>query len=499
MTPRNSKSPTLPSISRFFISLAGGLLWTLSLSTSGQETSTDWSFVLRDQTTQIGQVEDSSLILHSRIGAITIPLLDITEISFRKNSQNYDLVKTRHRNLISGLIHDPLHLRTSNGDSRQYLPSSIDRIQAPVSESSTKPEFTNQYMILRTGDMISGRLATESIPFRADGRLESKEIRTIESIRLKDYPERVELLYRDGHLESGTLDLQSFLFQLDSGSQLAISPWDIDTLYCRRGFTPVSVSRLFDNKIEPLLDADRPEAPFKNFVWIAPGSFTMGSESNETGRGSDEGPQTAVTITRGFWMSQFEVTQAEYIETTGSNPSTFTKDPQQPVEKVNWHEAVAYCRQLTAEATEAGTLPQGYIFRLPTEAEWEYACRAGTSTRFSYGDDPSDSELGETAWYVENSNSSPHPVGQLAPNPWGLFDMHGNVWEWCYDQWQYAYPGGKSKDFLASEDGWLRVARGGSWLYSASNCRSANRDDYGPNNRCSDIGFRVVLAPPLKQ
>jgi formylglycine-generating enzyme required for sulfatase activity len=224
----------------------------------------------------------------------------------------------------------------------------------------------------------------------------------------------------------------------------------------------------------------------------------MGSESNEAGRGSDEGPQTAVTITQGFWMSQFEVTQAEYIGTIGSNPSTFTKDPQQPVEKVNWHEAVAYCRQLTAEATEAGTLPPGHIFRLPTEAEWEYACRAGTSTRFSYGDDPSDSELGEVAWYVENSNSSPHPVGQLEPNPWGLYDMHGNVWEWCYDQWQYAYPGGKSRNFLASEDGWLRVARGGSWLYSASNCRAANRDDYGPNNRCSDIGFRVVLAPPLR-
>jgi len=197
-------------------------------------------------------------------------------------------------------------------------------------------------------------------------------------------------------------------------------------------------------------------------------------------------------------MAQFEVTQAEYQSVMGSNPSTFTTDPQQPVEKVNWHEAFAYCQRLTEAAEEAGTLPRGYVFRLPTEAEWEYACRAGTDTRFSYGADPSDSELGRYAWYVENSDSSPHPVGQLEPNPWGLYDMHGNVWEWCLDQWQYAYPGGRAEDFRATERGWLRVARGGSWLYSASNCRSANRDDYGPNNRCSDIGFRVVLAPPIE-
>jgi formylglycine-generating enzyme required for sulfatase activity len=436
--------------------------------------------------------------MHSRIGIVTIPIEEVSEISFRKNSQNYDQVKTRHRNLISGLIHEPFRMVTAKGESLEWLPSSIDRLQAPTSKSPVNSEFTNQYMILRTGDMISGSLTTESIQFHTVGRLESKEIRSIESIRLKNYPENVEVLYKDGHQETGTLDVESFTFHLDTGSLLTVSPWEIDTVYCRRGFTPVSVTRLFDDETRTANDIESPVAPFKNFVWITPGSFTIGSESNEAGRGSDEGPQTAIMITQGFWMSQFEVTQAEYIETIGSNPSTFTKDPQQPVEKVNWHEAVAYCRQLTAEATEAGTLPQGHIFRLPTEAEWEYACRAGTSTRFSYGDDPSDSELGEVAWYVENSNSSPHPVGQLEPNPWGLYDMHGNVWEWCYDQWQYAYPGGKLRDFLASEDGWLRVARGGSWLYSAANCRSANRDDYGPNNRCSDIGFRVVLAPPLR-
>jgi formylglycine-generating enzyme required for sulfatase activity len=497
---RNSRFHFLQSISHpgAFIRFVLTLLWSFSLSTSGQEVSVEWEIILRDQTTQLGRLENANLILHSRIGIVTIPIEEIREISFRSNSQAYDQVKTRHRNLISGLIHEPFRMTTVDGEPLLYLPSSIDRLQAHASKTLGESEFTNQYLILRSGDMISGSLVTESIQFQATGREESKEINSIESIRLKNYPEKVELLYRDGHQETGTLNVESFVFHLDTGSKLVVSPWEIDIVYCRRGFTPVSVNRLFDNETKTTSEEDTPVAPFENFVWMTPGSFTMGSESNESGRGSDEGPQTAVTITQGFWMSQYEVTQSEYIETIGSNPSTFTKDPQQPVEKVNWHEAVAYCRQLTTEAREADSLPQGYIFRLPTEAEWEYACRAGTSTRFSYGDDPSDSELGELAWYVENSNSSPHPVGQLKPNPWGLYDMHGNVWEWCYDKWQYAYPGGKSKDFLASEDGWLRVARGGSWLYSASNCRSANRDDYGPNNRCSDIGFRVVLAPPLR-
>src|SRR5690606_4368903 len=135
-------------------------------------------------------------------------------------------------------------------------------------------------------------------------------------------------------------------------------------------------------------------------------------------------------------------------------------------------------------------LPPGYIYRLPTEAEWEYACRAGTSTRFSYGDDPTTAALRDYAWFIGNSDSSSHPVGQLQPNPWGLHDMHGNVWEWCLDIWGASYPGGSIPDYTGPAEGWLRVARGGSWLYDPAFSRSANRDDYGPENRCSDIGFR---------
>jgi formylglycine-generating enzyme required for sulfatase activity len=174
-----------------------------------------------------------------------------------------------------------------------------------------------------------------------------------------------------------------------------------------------------------------------------------------------------------------------------ANPSNATGDPGLPVEKVSWYEAMEFCRKLTQLAETAGKLPPGYTYRLPTEAEWEYACRAGTLTPFSFGEANNDLQLGDYAWFTLNSDSMPHPVGGKRPNPWGLFDMHGNVWEWCLDRWEGTLPGGTVTNQPTVPNGPLRVARGGSWLYDAKACRSANRDDYGPSN----IGFRVVLAP----
>ncbi len=145
-------------------------------------------------------------------------------------------------------------------------------------------------------------------------------------------------------------------------------------------------------------------------VWIRPGTFTMGSPSGEKHRRDWEGPQTKVTISRGFWMSKYEVTQAEYKAVMGNNPSYF-KGNNKPVGKVSWNDAVAYCAKLTEQEKAAGRLPGGYEYRLPTEAEWEYACRAGTTTRFIFGDD--ESQLGEYAWYASNSSNTTHPVRRV--------------------------------------------------------------------------------------
>jgi formylglycine-generating enzyme required for sulfatase activity len=236
-----------------------------------------------------------------------------------------------------------------------------------------------------------------------------------------------------------------------------------------------------------------------NLVFIPPGTFRMGSPTNEVDRDAWEGPQTAVTISRGYWMGKYLVTQGDYLALTGNNPSYFSTnygfsgDLTRPVEAVSWLDATAYCAQLTQQERAAGRIGTGCVYRLPTEAEWEYACRGWTSTMFSYGDDPGYTHLTNYAWYIA-SESITHPVGQKLPNPWGLYDMHGNVFEWCQD-WFDTYPGGIAVDPQGPATGSSRVFRSGYWGGFGRDCRSARRDSYDPTGRNARIGFRVVLAP----
>ena len=248
-----------------------------------------------------------------------------------------------------------------------------------------------------------------------------------------------------------------------------------------------------------------------NLVFIPPGTFRMGSPTNEAEHLYWEGPQTAVTISHGFWMGKYEVTQGEYLAVMGSNPSFFNGVQQnwpqpgtstdfgtnlsRPVEMVSWEDATNYCGQLTQRERAAGRIATNSVYRLPTEAEWEYACRGWTSTRFSYGDDPGYTNVTNYAWYRENSGVTTHPVGQKLPNPWGLYDMHGNVGEWCQD-WFDTYPGGIALDSQGppATDS-FRVFRGGVWNGDAGNCRSAYRYGNDPYYRLGNFGFRVLLAP----
>jgi formylglycine-generating enzyme required for sulfatase activity len=163
------------------------------------------------------------------------------------------------------------------------------------------------------------------------------------------------------------------------------------------------------------------------------------------------------------------------------------------VEQVSWNEAVSYSAKLTGKEKAAGRLPVGYEYRLPTEAEWEYACRAGTTTLFSFGDD--ESKLGEYGWYGSNSGNTTHPVGEKKPNGWGLYDVHGNVFEWCQD-WYGNYPGGSVTDPQGPATGSSRVVRGGYWYSSiARSFRSEYRNGWWPGDRSDGVGFRPVLAP----
>jgi formylglycine-generating enzyme required for sulfatase activity len=251
-----------------------------------------------------------------------------------------------------------------------------------------------------------------------------------------------------------------------------------------------------------------------NMVFIPPGTFRMGSPTNEVDRAYDGGPQTDVIISRGFWMGKYEVTQGEYLAVMGNNPSWFNGDRtgqigpygwpgedygmdlNRPAEMVSWINATNYCATLTGRQLAAGQIPTNCVYRLPTEAEWEYACRAWTSDRrFSYGDDPGYTNLTDYAWYVKNSGSTTHPVGQKLPNPWGLYDMHGNVWELCQDWHAVSYPGGIVVDPQGPGTGSYHVVRGGDWDILADSCRSASRGDSAPYDRTAYIGFRAVLAP----
>ena len=220
--------------------------------------------------------------------------------------------------------------------------------------------------------------------------------------------------------------------------------------------------------------------------WIEAGSFTMGSPGTEANRGSDE-TSHRVTLSRGYWLGKTEVTQGQWEAVMGSNPSAFKQvGKSAPVEQVSWEDAMEFCRVLTTREKGAGRMPEGYEYTLPTEAQWEYGCRAGTSGAYA-------GDLGSMGWYDANSGKTTHPVSEKRANGWGLYDMHGNVWEWCRD-WYGDYSTGAVTDPTGPPSGSIRVYRGGSCLNSASYCRSANRVRYEPGIRYNYLGFRLALS-----
>jgi formylglycine-generating enzyme required for sulfatase activity len=226
------------------------------------------------------------------------------------------------------------------------------------------------------------------------------------------------------------------------------------------------------------------------FILIRPGSFAMGSPLDEPGRDSDE-LQHRVTLSKPFYLQTTEVTQGQWRKIMGNNPSHFSHCGDDcPVETVSWHDAQAFIRRLN-------TMQKDLIrYRLPTEAEWEYAARAGSDTALANGAitvtgcDP-DPNLNRMGWYCGNSDHRTHRVALKMPNAWGLYDMHGNVWEWCQD-WYGDYKAGPVVDPKGPQRGLIRTNRGGSWWWFARFCRSANRIRYMPFDRIEDLGFRLA-------
>ena len=217
-------------------------------------------------------------------------------------------------------------------------------------------------------------------------------------------------------------------------------------------------------------------------VKIEAGSFSMGSDNG----GEEERPVHRVTIPRPFFLGVYEVTQDQWEAVMGNNPSQF-KGGNHPVEQITWAECQMFLQKLSGMNTK-------WDFRLPTEAEWEYACRAGTTTKFFFG--KTDSALGEYAWCGANSGKKTHPVGQKKANPWGLFDMYGNVWEWVQDRDHANYEGAPNDGSAwESVGGRHHIVRGGSWDDPAKFCRSSSRPQYYPAEKSLRYGFRVACTP----
>jgi sulfatase modifying factor 1 len=239
--------------------------------------------------------------------------------------------------------------------------------------------------------------------------------------------------------------------------------------------------------------------------WCPPGSFRMGSPLNEPDRRGDEGP-VEVTLSKGFWTGKYEVTQGQWQRVMGAVPGELIagKGKDFPVYWINFPEAEEFCRRITEAARRTGELAAGWEFRLPTEAQWEYACRAGTTTAFSFGAALTAKEANIGKPYNGRPDGTPgtaaSKVGSYPANAWGLHDMHGNEFEWCRDWYHAQLPGGVDPDLSAvpgqpNRDGtFSRARRGGAWTDDPKFCRSALRLRYESPRRADHIGFRVVLV-----
>jgi len=276
--------------------------------------------------------------------------------------------------------------------------------------------------------------------------------------------------------------------------------------------------------------------------WIPPGAFTMGSPETESGRKADEDPTTRVTLTRGFWLGRTLVTVGQWKQVTGldlraqlshrirdetlwdlggqrqplrdlmrwsleADPATYLANEEDdlPMYFVSWNDAMEFAAKLTAQERAAGRLPEGYEYNLPTEAQWEYACRAGTATP-TYAGTNAPEVLSQLGWFDRNSaegysgrrigptKSGPRAVGLKAPNAWGLYDMYGNIWQWCRD-WYGPYPGGDVTDPTGPATGPGRVNRGGSFGSGANSLRSATRASNPQPEASAYRGFRIALVP----
>jgi formylglycine-generating enzyme required for sulfatase activity len=358
-----------------------------------------------------------------------------------------------------------------SGDAKNAL-AKIDSLSDEIPLRSSDSKLKGRLVKIVSAEKELAALMKEA---KADGVLDAAEVVSL-------------FLSADAYLKmnprhKNIRDLQTKLQKQFTSNRFAKSTLSEVSLDGLSQLPPAVLSQLPHTVLSQLPWSTWPK--IKNSIgmqlkFLSGGTFTMG----------EGGAAHEVTLSQPFYMGVHEVTQSQYEQVMGSNPSHFT-GRSNPVESVSWDDAVKFFRRLSALPEEQAA---GRVYRLPTEAEWEYACRAGTDTEYSFGDNASG--FSTYAWFTDNSNRTSHPVGKKRANAWGLYDMHGNVWEWCAD-WYGNYRRGAVTDPRGPRSGSGRVYRGGCWNDGAGNCRSASRYADTPDRRGNGLSFRLVLSPSV--
>lgn len=475
-----------------------------------KERSEDCDVILfRNKDVLRGTILNESLGISTPYGEVRVVLRRCAGVSFEGSRANTEALVTVNRNRLSGIINDR-SIRFRIGSSGQEIDIRKEKIKYILlrrvnDELDFVPRDDGRDLFVMTnGDLLTGNPVEDRIAVTTDYgsvNVGFDEMRKIEMQGGDNVTAVITKKNKD--VMRGTLDTEEITLRLELGvsvesvykdklAKVFVDHLPDDMLAHFGALQPVRGESDGASSIDPMpaggpreLKLDLGQGISMEFILVPAGEFEMGSPVLEAGRDEDE-HYHRVRITKPFYLAKYETTQAQWMLVMGGNPAEF-KGMQNPVEQVSWGDCQKFIGRL-------GKLLPGRKFRLPTEAEWEYACRAGTKTRFSFGD--RDEELGNYAWFKQNSGGKTHPVGSKRPNPWGLYDMHGNVWEWCHDwsgQYQFTI-GGMVSDPVGPGSGAVRVLRGGSWYNYPGLCRSAARDRNTTVGRFNHLGFRVVFS-----
>ena len=454
-----------------------------------------------------GQIVNEKCTLATQYGMLSIPLRECAGISLEGARSNTEEVVFVNFNRITGILVDHV-IRFRVGPSGTEIPIRKEKIRfivfgKRVDEAEfLKDQPQSDLFLMANGDLLSGQPAERKILVRTDYGQVPVLFAEMKDLQICGEDGLTALITKtNGDTIHGTLETEEMSLRLAIGVDLpAIYKDKFAKILVDQAGTQAALQFEIGrpgvggaegvapaappSSSEPTLTLYLGKQVTLKLVLIPAGKFLMGSPPEEAGRSEDEGPQRIVNISKPFYMGLHEVTQGQYAVIMGNNPSRF-KDAARPVEMVSWQDAVEFCQKL-AQRT-------GKKVVLPTEAQWEYACRAGSKTRFSFGNE--EKQLAAYARYGQSGEAGTVPVGLGRPNPWGLYDMHGNVTEWCSDWYTGSYGNASSMDPAGPSAGQSRVIRGGCWGNPAGDCRSASRKGFAPESRNPYRGFRIAVDP----